>query len=122
MIGVREELSPLDPFDALHDEHRSPFVVNAERVHRDDRGVLEVAGDRAFGEERDPLAHRRAVADGLDGDLAVERVLARQEDTPHAPFAERREDLEVVLTRIGAIDPRAGRGRQCPSELDGDLR
>jgi len=53
MRGVGEQLGPLHALDALHDQHRSAFFFHAERVHRDDRRVLEVAGDRALRQQRE---------------------------------------------------------------------
>ncbi len=68
--------------------------VAADVVHRHQVRMLELGGDLAFGEEAagELGIGRQDRRHHLQRDLAVQRLLHRQEDRGHAAFADRAED------------------------------
>ena len=114
--GVAHEVVPGHPDDPLHHQHRQPVGADAQRVHRDDVRVLERAHQHR-------LAHQRAGRDepavgphGLHRDVALERLLPRAVDGPHAALAEHAEQHEVGVVERG-VDRRGAHreGREPPA-------
>jgi hypothetical protein len=99
---VGEERAPPHALDPLHDHDRAAGVIDTERVYRDDPRVLEPAGDHPLAQDRGAVG-RGGVPGGLDGDVAFERVLAREEDPPHPALAEETEHLELGGLRRGLL-------------------
>jgi hypothetical protein len=83
VVGPRpraEQLGQGAALDQLHGEERPPVVTPADVVHRHDPRVLQLADDLRLPEEPPHAVRGNLVppAEQLDGQLAVERVVARK--------------------------------------------
>ena len=77
-------------WEVLHDDVRRARVV-AEREDLDDVLVVD-AGHRPRLVDEPPLVVRAVGPDDLDGDLAVEALVAREQHEAHAALAEGAQD------------------------------
>ncbi len=98
---------------ALHREVRAAVLVEPEVVHRDDRGVLELALDAALAEEA--RAERGVVPvvgqEHLLRDVAADARVLAEEDLAHRPEPELLALLvagDVALQGAGGVDLRRG--------------
>jgi len=87
-LGVEHQRRPRLALDALEHNLQLACLVGAERMHGDDGGVLERAGQpRLFLQSRgEPRVIRHARH--LHGDVALELVLPREKDPRHASAPE----------------------------------
>ena len=95
VLRVAEERRPVDALDALHHEQRTAAVVDAERVHRDDAGMLERSGEPCLAKEPRTGRGGGVLLQRLHRHVAIERTLAREVDAAHPAFADGPEDREV---------------------------
>ena len=95
MRVVVDERRPIDALDALHDEERPAAVVDAERVHGNDAGMLERPGEARLAEQADGGGGRGALLERLDGDVAIERALPREVNAPHPALTDGGYDGEI---------------------------
>jgi hypothetical protein len=93
----------IEPFaaDPLHRVEQASIGEAAEVVHRHDARMFQPAEDvRLLGQARGDGGIRLAVGiEHLQGDLAIQRRIAREVDRAHASASEHGEQL--VACRIG---------------------
>ena len=101
----------------------------ADAVDRDDVGVVQPAGGAGLSAEAGQVGR---LAEQLDGDVPVERLLERLVDDPHAPPADLAHDPELApglgqgrdILRPGPCIRLPGRGQRpqpgIPDELQPD--
>jgi hypothetical protein len=89
-----DEVAQRPPVHELHDREGQPRRL-ADLVDRDDVGVVEGRGRaRLLGEAAQPVRDRsEGLGQELDGDVAVEVVVAGAVDLTHAPRAQLVEEL-----------------------------
>ncbi len=88
-----------------------PVRVAAEGMNGDDAGVLDGPRDQGLGEERvDAGGVRVQRLDHLDGHLAAQRSLPREENPAHPALAQHPGHLElrVPTSRPGASGVTSG--------------